>query len=315
VNQILVVLNKMDLVGWENETAYRAMESQLIAFLVKTVGYPAHRVRCVPVSGLTGTNLFPNKTDEDTQTLRSWYNGPTLLEALDSFEPPVQQQQKLLEKPLRIIISDVGESSGSGVSVRAKVVQGFAKQGESLVVLPAGDETTLTKLSSLHNSTANPAQQLSSSGEQQQRRRQDYCVAGELIDCTVTGVESQRVSTGSILARQNNTPKLASRCCAKIFVFELSVPLIRGAQVIFHMHHLDIPCNLAVLTRTLKADGTTTLKERPRALTKSCNAIVELQLAVPICMEAFSECRALGKFVLRRSGDSIAVGRIERVLQ
>ena len=316
VNQILVVFNKMDLVGWDNATRYAAMEAELRAFLTQQVGYPAARVRCVPVSGLTGTNIFASSSknkaaeslDEDTMKLRSWYKGPTLQEALDQFEPPVQQQQKLLEKPLRIVVSDVLDGSGTGVAVRAKVVAGWAKQGEPMVVLPVGDETTLTKLSSLHSNSVAPPQQQAS-------ERRLYCVAGELIDCTVSNIDAQRISTGSILARPNFRPPLASRCRAKIFVLDgITIPLIRGAQAIFHMHHLDIPCNIAVLVRTLKADGTSVLKERPRALTKSCSAIVELQLAVPVCMEAFADCRALGRFVLRRSGDSIAVGRIEEVL-
>lgn len=305
VNQILVVLNKMDLVGWENQDAYRSMELLLTDFLTKQVGYPAARIRCLPVSGLTGTNIFPGSDDDGTRTLRTWYKGPTLLEALDSFEAPVQQQQKLLEKPLRIIVADVLESSGS-VGLRAKVVSGWVKQGETLTVLPVGDETVITKLSSLH------------SVQHQLPERRQYCVAGELIDCTVTGIDAQRLSTGSILARPSNRPPLASKCRAKVFILDagggLQVPLIRGSQMIFHMHHLDIPCHFAELLRTLKPDGTTILKERPRALTRSCTAIVEIQLAIPVCLEAFTECRALGRFVLRRSGDSIAVGRIEQVL-
>jgi len=310
VNQILVVFNKMDLVGWDNATQYAAMEAQLRTFLIQQVGYPASKVRCVPVSGLTGTNIFSvaNKSsDDDTMKLRSWYKGPTLQEALDQFEPPIKQQQNLLEKPLRIVVSDVLDGSGTGVAVRAKVVAGWAKQGEPMVVLPVGDETTLTKLSSLHSNSVETQQKAS--------ERRLYCVAGEVIDCTVANIDAQRISTGSILARPNFRPPLASRCRAKIFVLDgITIPLIRGAQAIFHMHHLDIPCNIAVLVRTLKPDGTSVLKERPRALTKSCNAIVELQLAVPVCMEAFADCRALGRFVLRRSGDSIAVGRIEEVM-
>ena len=314
VNQMVVGMNKMDLVGWDNQAQYKLLSQRVLDFL-KQVGY--HKARCVPLSGTTGINIFGSQrqgydTDEATTTLRSWYKGPTLVEALDSFDPPIKQQQNLLEKPVRIIVTDVLEGSGSGVAVRAKVAQGWAKQGEPLVVLPVGDETTLTKLSSLH-------EQQGEDGAQQDtataKARRQYCVAGEMVDCTVTNIDSQRISTGSILTRPNNRPIAANRCRAKIFVLDgLTIPLIRGAQAIFHMHHLDIPCHLAVLVRTLKPDGTTTLKERPRALTKSCNAIVEVLLSVPVCIEAFSDCRALGKFVLRRAGQSIAVGRIEEVM-
>ena len=313
VNQILVVFNKMDVVGWERADVYHDMQKTVLEFLTKQVGYQTSRVRCIPLSGLTGTNLFPMgstaHSNEETKQLRQWYQGPTLVEALDSFEPPAeQQQQKLLEKPLRIIVSDVVESSAS-VSLRAKVVSGWVKQGESIVVLPVGDAAILSKFNSLHVS----------SQEAPSQRRQ-YCVAGEILDCTIAGIDAQRISTGSVLARSLRRPSIAARCRAKIFLLDSSansvaqMPLIRGTQMIFHMHHIDVPCHVAVLIRTLKSDGMTTLKERPRALPKNCTAIVELQLAVPICLEAFSDCRALGRFVLRRNGDSVAVGRVEQVL-
>jgi elongation factor 1 alpha-like protein len=297
------------------------MESTLIEFLTKQVGYPVARVRCIPLSGLTGTNIFPidnlSNADIETKTLRLWYKGPTLLEALDDFQPPSLQLSKLLEKPLRIIVSDVIESSGS-LSLRAKVVSGWVKQGETLVVLPVGDNAVISKFNSLHGTTA----QQQESTHLQLRRQ--YCAAGEILDCVITGIDAQRISTGSILIRNQNRPPLSVRCRAKIFVLDnsggggnsnaIQVPLIRGSQMIFHMHHLDVPCHVITLIRTLKPDGITTFKERPRALTKNCTAIVELQLAVPICIEAFTDCRALGRFVLRRNGDSIAVGRVEQIL-
>lgn len=320
VNQVLVAINKMDLVGWDNEQAYRTMEHTLLDFLTKQVGYAPSKIRCLPVSGLSGTNIFPRSSssldDKSTALLRTWYHGPSLLEALDSFEPPVQQQQKLIDKPLRMIVSDVQESSGN-VNLRAKIVSGWVKQGESLVVLPVGDDAVLSKFTSLHTSllTATSSDGLSKAEVLSFAERQLYGVAGELLDCTVAGIDAQRLSTGSILVRSSHRPILAARCRAKIFVLDgLSAPLIRGAQMIFHMHHIDIPCHFSALLRTVQADGVGTLKEQPRALSTKSTAIVELQLAVPVCMEAFTDCRALGRFVLRRSGESIAVGRIEQVL-
>lgn len=324
VNQILVVLNKMDVVGWDQEATYLRMESMLMEFLIKQVGYPTGRVRCIPLSGLTGTNIFPidnvNASDAETKMLRLWYKGPTLIEALDNFQAPASQQQsKLLEKPLRIIVSDVIESSGS-ISLRAKVVSGWVKQGETLVVLPVGDNAVISKLNSLHVTTST---QESTTTQQQQQLRRQYCAAGELLDCVIAGIDAQRISTGSLLVRNSCRPPLSARCRSKIFVLDnsgnsnssaIQIPLIRGAQMIFHMHHLDVPCHVSALIRTLKPDGISSLKERPRALTKNCTAIVELQLAIPICMEAFTDCRALGRFVLRRNGESIAVGRVEETL-
>jgi elongation factor 1 alpha-like protein len=93
----------------------------------------------------------------------------------------------------------------------------------------------------------------------------------------------------------------------------LAVPIIRGAQVLFHMHSLDVPAVLTKLVAITNRDGSIK-KERPRALTAGSSAVVELTLSDKIVLEPFSQCRALGRFVLRRGGDTIAVGVIDELL-
>lgn len=300
VNQILALFNKFDLVGWDKSDKYYILEGQVREFLA-TVGYPSNRVRCLPLSGLSGVNIMRSDSrqcdSDDTKLLRTWYTGPTLWEALDNFDPPAHHP-KLLEKLLRLVVSDVLEGSNA-VSVRAQVVSGWIKEGENLTVLPVGDSTTLSKITSIHH----PAE------------RSKYFGSGEMVEGVLSGLEAQRVSTGSVLVRPQQRPPLATVCRVKLFVLDITVPLIRGAQVMLHMHYVDVPCHLKELLRSLDTDGATTKRERPRALTKNTAAIVELQLALPICMEAFADCRALGRFVLRRSGNSVAVGRIEQIVR
>ena len=93
----------------------------------------------------------------------------------------------------------------------------------------------------------------------------------------------------------------------------VSVPIIRGAQVLFHMQSLDVPTVISKLVALTKRDGTIT-KERPRALSRGSSAIIELTLSEKLVLEAFSQCRALGRFVLRRAGDTIAMGVIDELL-
>ena len=69
---------------------------------------------------------------------------------------------------------------------------------------------------------------------------------------------------------------------------KLTVPIIRGAQVIFHMHSLDVPAVLTKLVAVLNRDGSVQ-KEKPRAITGGVNALVELTLSDKIVMESYSE--------------------------
>ena len=118
----------------------------------------------------------------------------------------------------------------------------------------------------------------------------------------------------NILSNTNAQPQLVKKVRAKIFVLDtVSVPIIRGAQVLFHMQSLDVPTVISKLVALTKRDGTIT-KERPRALTRGSSAIVELTLSEKLVLETFSQCRALGRFVLRRAGDTIAMGVIDDLL-
>lgn len=302
---MIVAINKMDLLAW-SEDAYQDMKTQLQIFL-QGLGYQPAKLHFIPLSGLTGVNVFNKPAEENVPELTSWYYGPTLWQTLDRFDPP-PAGQKLLEKPLRMIVTDVVAEQGKGVAVRTKVVSGWLAQGELLVVSPVQDETVAHKMTRVQSLDA---QQPDTSNNNERDR---YAVCGDLLDMVLSGLDINRISTGNILARPGLVPPLTTRVRAKIFVLEgLTIPIILGAQTILHMHYLDVPSHLSMLLRTLKPNGATVLKERPRVLTAKTQAIVEITLHLPIVMEAFSDCRALGRFVLRRSGASIAVGRVEEV--
>ena len=304
VNQVVVCVNKMDVLAW-NQDAFDHIKSELTTFLIK-LGYTENKMAFVPASGLTGVNVFPQRKPNDQvrqelALLRSWYgeDGKTVLDAMDDLQP-AGQLVKLLDKPLRMTVTDVSADQGKGVAIRAKLLQGWLERGEKLVVLPVGDEAVVHKLASL----------IGSEGE-----RANYAAAGETVDLVLAGIDVSRVSVGNILGRPNFVPSLATKFIARVYILEgLSVPIIPMAQTSLHVQQLDIPCHLSKLLQTLKKDGSV-LKDRPRALTSNAQAVVELTLSLPVAMEAFSDCRGLGRFVLRRRGDSVAVGRIEKVLK
>jgi elongation factor 1 alpha-like protein len=296
ISQLIFAINKMDLLAWSPD-AYNEMLVQLEVFAQHTLGYSSQKVQFLPLSGLTGVNVV--KPPLDIPELLDWYKGPTLWQALDRLDPP-PMGPKLLEKPLRLIVTDIVGETGKGIAIRGKLMAGWVESGEPLVVSPVQDETSLTKMVRLQASSDDDG-------------REKYAVSGDIIDAVLPGIDPSRISVGHILGRPGLLPPLTTRCRAKVFIFEgLTVPIIRGSQAILHMHYLDVPCHLSAILRTLKPSGGV-LKERPRILTGKVQAVVEITLHYAISMEAFEDCRALGRFVLRRGGVSIAVGRVEEV--
>ena len=94
VKQIIVAVNKMDdkTVNY-SQARFNEIQSELCNF-VKKVGYNPTKVPFIPISGWSGDNMLEKSSN------MPWWSGPTLLEALDSMEEPV-------EKPLRIPLQDV----------------------------------------------------------------------------------------------------------------------------------------------------------------------------------------------------------------
>mmetsp|Transcript_57629 Transcript_57629/g.140767 ORF Transcript_57629/g.140767 Transcript_57629/m.140767 type:complete len:615 (-) Transcript_57629:520-2364(-) len=293
VSQVIVAVNKLDVEGW-NQDRFNDIQSQVKDFLLQQ-DFKPKRIRFVPISGLTGENVL----EQSDPTLKEWYSGPTLLQAIDDFQPANRQ----LEKPLRFIVNDVFPE-GKGVVARGRVAQGFVQVGDKVVVLPVGDTVSVQKLEHL--------QPPSDSAE---KGRLQVGIAGETVDLVFDGRELDiaRLSTGNVLSFPDGRPPLTKKCLVRIMVMdELAVPIIRGTQVLFHMHSLDIPCVMTKLVSILKRDGTVK-KERPRSLPPGSNAVVELTLSDRIVMEKYSDCRALGRFVLRRGGDTVAIGLIDEV--
>ncbi len=297
VSQLIVAVNKLDAAepNWSQDR-FIEIRKRLVPFL-KTSGFDMKRVQFVPISGLTGVNIksAPKLNDSTSSGLASWYEKGTLLQAINNFEPA----KRNIEKPFRFLVSDI-DTEGKYVVVKGRVVQGFTSVGDGVVVLPICDAADVGRIE--HGLA-------SSSGAE----RMNIAVAGDSVELYLTGIDIARISVGNILSEMDEhlRPQLKRKLVAKIIVMDrLTVPIIRGSQVLLHMHSLDVPAVISnLISQTDRSDGS--LKERPRMLSGGANATVEIKLGKKVCLETFSDCRALGRFALRRGGDTVAIGIVE----
>ena len=56
-------------------------------------------------------------------------------------------------------------------------------------------------------------------------------------------------------------------------------------------------------------------KKNPRAIPRSSSAIIEITVKRPICVELFRSYRELGRFTLRRQGDTVGVCIITKLFR
>jgi elongation factor 1-alpha len=94
VRQMVVAINKMDdnSVNWEQKR-YEEIKKEVSDYL-KKIGYNPDKILFIPISGWHGDNML-----EKSENMK-WYNGPTLLNALDSLDQPKRPTDKPLRVPL-----------------------------------------------------------------------------------------------------------------------------------------------------------------------------------------------------------------------
>lgn len=82
----------------------------------------------------------------DKSTKMPWYNGPTLIEAIDKITPPTRP----FDKPLRLPINDVYKIGGVGTVPVGRVETGVLKPGMSVVFTPSAITTEVKSIEMHH---------------------------------------------------------------------------------------------------------------------------------------------------------------------
>ncbi len=122
VKQLVVAINKMDLVGYDEDVFHEVRGSA--SSLLDYIGYSG--VKFVPVSAIEGDNVYKSSRRI------TWYRGPTLVDVLDSIAPEVTSV-----KPLRFTVQDVYVDDSEKLVV-GRVESGVLKKGEELIFQPSG---------------------------------------------------------------------------------------------------------------------------------------------------------------------------------
>lgn len=285
VNQLIVAVNKMDNVGWSKER-YDDIIGKLRGFL-KQAGFKDSDVKYIPCSGLTGENLIEKAKVAE---LVAWYKGSFLTAEIDKFNPPVRP----IDKPFRLCVGDVYKGLGGAFVVAGKIEAGSVQNGDKVSLMPASEQGSIKALSMKDLSVK-------------------WAASGDHVTMTITGVDMAHVSVGSVLCDPLLPIKATSRIVARIVVFNVAMPIIKGFMVILHCQNLSETATITKLVSLLNKNTGEVEQKRPRFLLKHSNAVVEIQTARPICAELYKDNKVLGRFMLRYGGKTIAGGVITEI--
>ncbi|MBL7215794.1 MAG: GTP-binding protein [Phycisphaerae bacterium] len=135
IKQMVVVVNKMDLVGYDQQV-FNNIVNEYTDFL-NGIGLTAKAF--LPVSGMEGDSIAA------LSEKMPWYNGHTVLEGLDSFE----KEPLPTDKPFRMPVQDVYKFTKTGDKrriVAGTVDTGSVSVGDKIVFYPSGKQSTVKSL-------------------------------------------------------------------------------------------------------------------------------------------------------------------------
>ena len=167
IKQIVVVINKMDLVDYD-QAVFEAVKTEYAAFLHEIGVEP---LCYIPVSRREGDNIA------HLNGRMPWYTGPSVLSALDSFQKAPQP----VDKPFRMPIQDVYKFTmfGDDRRIIAGTIQsGALSAGDTVVFYPSGKRSTVKQFQTFEAPT--PQQVTSGSAAAFTMGEQIYVKRGDL---------------------------------------------------------------------------------------------------------------------------------------
>lgn len=138
IRQITVLVNKMDLLDWD-QTAFGAVCAEYADFLSRIGVKP---IRFIPISAREGDNIVERGASS------TWYDGPTVLEQVEAF----QRLDDDPERPFRMPLQDVYKFTASGDDRRifvGTVETGRVRPGDEVVFWPSGKSSTVRSIEAL----------------------------------------------------------------------------------------------------------------------------------------------------------------------
>jgi len=270
--QVCVLLNKIDLVHYSKDKFFE-LKNQVTDFLKQLNIHPTF---VLPISAIRGDNVA------QPSEKMPWFDGLTVLQALDTFEP-----LKIEEKPLRFPIQDIYSVDGKKILV-GRIEAGCLKREKSLFLLPEKKKVVVKSIEKF--------------------LKNDVATAGfeESIGICLKG--RHRVGRGRILAGDLSS-MISDSIRANIFWMD-SRAHQKGEILLFKCVTQEIPCQIEKIYKKFDPALMELIEEEASSISGAEVADVMIHLKGQAVVDPFNDIPEMGRFVLEKDGRPIAGGII-----
>ncbi len=266
ISEIVVAINKMDLVGY-SQARFDEIVRDYQGFASKL---PARNTRFIPMSALKGDNVV----HASTQT--PWYDGVTLLEHLDTV--PLGGRRNMVD--FRFPVQWVNRPNLDFRGFTGTLAGGCVKPGDTIMVLPSRKTSTVTRIVTFDGDLAEATPPLSVT----------LTLADE-IDCARGDMIVHRE-----VSHVGSEPHVAQDVAAMVVWMDDASPLVPGKEYLLKHGANKTPAVVNAITHRVDVN---TL-ERSNAPTLALNDIgqVTIRTSRPLVYDAYTRNRHTGAFIL-----------------
>ena len=281
VKQVTVVVNKMDLVGYRQDT-FDGIEKEYREFLAQLNVTPQF---VIPASAKLGDNIAKPSPN------MSWFTGPTVLDSLAKFS----SQSEKNEQPLRFPLQDVYKFDARRI-LAGRITSGRIKVGDRLICSPS-NKTAVVQTVEAFNIEPPPTQ----------------AIAGQSIGVTLD--EQIFVERGEILSHEDSIPLVSTSFRANLFWLGQR-PLEMNKLYLIRLGTREVECQVAVIHRIVDAnDLKLESQETKTTVQRNEVADITIQAKSPLAFDLYNQFDTTGRFVLVDNYDVSGGGIITQMVQ
>lgn len=271
IKQVAVLINKMDLVEY-SEKSFNDIKKEAQALLERLSVTPSY---VIPIAASRGEDVATRSEKF------SWYNGPTILEALDNFNT-----LKVEEKGLRFAVQDVYTVDGESLAV-GRVEAGILRKGDEVYVLPEKNKTRITEI---------------------KKYMEKDMIEAPTGDCVGICVEGDGLKRGQILS-DTVSSTITDSIHANIF-WMVDKDYQLGMPVTFRCATQEVMGNIRKIHKRFDPASIEVIENDATMIKPAEVAEVDIALEAPVTVDKFSDIPELGRFVLEHAGYPVAGGII-----
>jgi sulfate adenylyltransferase large subunit len=276
LSQVVVAINKMDLVGYSRET-FEKVKKDLLVFLSDIKIAPSY---VIPISAKQGDFIARRNSE------MNWYDGPTILEALDTFKP----RENANYKPLRFVVQDVYNFDRRIIAGR--VESGIIRKGDIIRILPSCEKTQVKSI---------------------EEYLKDVTEAETGKSIGITTMDKMFIDRGNVIVKDGDLPAVTDRIRANIFWMDKN-PFKKGESVWFRCATQEVPCHIEKINRVINSSTLELISEDAIEIRNREVADIIIRTDKPVVVENFNKIEELGRFVLGKD-DTLAGGIITELEQ